>query len=192
MSAPPVAYPLQWPSNLKRSSNKEYSRFKTTLPASLKNVQDSLRRFGVDSGKAVANVVISSNYTLGDESPDDGGVAVYFVWDGLSVCIAVDRYKRIEWNLQAVHHIVEARRTELRHGTLQMVRASFTGLAALPPPTPGRPWWAVLGITQKASILEIQEAFRRLAHAKHPDRGGTASAMAELNRARQEALEART
>jgi len=183
-----VAYPLQWPSNLKRSSTRETSRFKTTLPGALKNVRDSLTRFGRDSGKPTANMVISSNYTLGDENPSDGGVAVYFVWDGLSVCIAVDRYRRIEENLQAVHMIVEARRTELRHGTLQMVRASFTGLAALPPPTPGRPWWVVLELTPKATTTQIQDAFRRLANVYHPDRGGTVSAMAELNRAREEAM----
>jgi len=187
-----VAYPLQWPSNLKRSSTREGSRFKVTLPAALKNVQASLRLFGRDSGKPVANMVISSNYTLGDENPNDGGVACYFVWDGLSVCIAVDRYRRIEENLQAVHMIIEARRTELRHGTLQMVRASFTGLAALPPPTPGRNWWEVLELTPKATTTQIQDAFRRLANVRHPDRGGTANAMAELNRAREEAMRSHT
>src|SRR5262249_30350176 len=151
-----------------------------------------LQRFSADSGKRVENLVISSNYALGHESPSDGGVAVYFVWDGLSVCIAVDRYLRIEENLQAVYMIIEARRTELRHGTLQLVRAAFPGLAALPPPPPGRNWWDVLEVTPKASIGEIQLAFKRLASAKHPDRGGTATAMAELNRAREEALRART
>lgn len=186
-----VAYPLQWPSNLKRSSTREPSRFKTTLAAALANVNGSLRRFGADSGKAVEKIVISSNYSLGDENPDDGGVAVYFVWDGLSVCIAVDRYRRIEWNLQAVHHIIEARRTELRHGTLQLVRAAFTGLAALPPPAPGRNWWEVLDVPQKATIEQINSAFKRLAHAFHPDRGGSDKSMSELNRARDEALRAR-
>jgi len=185
------AYPLQWPSNLKRTANREQSRFKTTLAGALKNVRVALQRFGNDSGKRVENLVISSNYTLGHENPSDGGVAVYFVWDGLSVCIAVDRYRKIEENLQAVHMIIEARRTELRHGTLQLVRASFTGLAALPPPTPGRNWWDVLEVTPKATIMQIQDAFRRLATARHPDRGGTATAMAELNRAREEALQAR-
>ena len=186
-----VAYPLQWPPNLKRSAGRETSRFKTTLPAALTNVRDSLRKFGTDSRKSVDKVVISSNYTLGDEHPSDGAVAVYFVWDGLSVCIAVDRYRKIEENLQAVHLIIEARRTELRHGTLQLVRASFTGMQALPPPSPGRNWWEVLGLEQKASVTQIQDAFRRLAHAHHPDRGGSVNAMAELNRAREEALRAR-
>jgi hypothetical protein len=61
--------------------------------------------------------------SLGASRPSDPGVAVWFTWDGLGVCIAVDRYQTVEANLQAIHHIIEARRTELRHGTLALVRA---------------------------------------------------------------------
>ena len=50
------------------------------------------------------------------------------------MCIPVDRYNSVEANLQAIHHIIEARRVELRHGTLALVRASFTGFKALPAP----------------------------------------------------------
>ena len=56
-------------------------------------MQDSLRLFGKDSGKNITGVVISSNYTLGVERPADPSVAVYFTWDGLQVCIPVDRYR---------------------------------------------------------------------------------------------------
>ena len=76
-------------------------QFKTSLEAALKNVANSLRRFGEATGKKVDSIVISTNYTLGDRSPRDPGVAVWFVWDGAERCIAVDRYPKIEYNLQA-------------------------------------------------------------------------------------------
>jgi hypothetical protein len=132
-----TAFPLAWPPAFPRSERRETGQFKTTLEGALRNVEDSLRKFGVDSRKPVSRVVISSNYTLGVRSPADPGVAVYFTWDGMEVCIPVDRYATLASNLQAIHHIVEARRTELRHGTLHLVRATFRGFAALP--APGRP-----------------------------------------------------
>jgi hypothetical protein len=186
-----TAYPLAWPPTMRRSAAREKSRFQTTLSKALDNVQRSLRLFGADSGKAIERLVISSNYALGVSNPADPGVAVYFFWDGLQVCIPVDRYQRIEDNLQAVHHIIEARRVELRHGTLALVRASLTGFAALPPPSSGaRPWWQVLGLPQDAKRADVVAAHRRLAARTHPDAGGSAAEMAALNAARDEALRA--
>ena len=127
-----TAYPLHWPQGFPRAKLRERGAFKTTLAGALDNVQGSLRRFASDSGRKLENVVMSSNVTLGASSPADPGVAVWFTWDGLGVCIAVDRYQTVEANLQAIHHIIEARRTELRHGTLALVRASFAGFLALP------------------------------------------------------------
>ena len=88
-----TAYPLTWPQAFPRSKMREKGAFKTTLAGALKNVQDSLRRFAADSRKKLENLVMSSNVTLGESRPADPGVAVWFVWDGLSVCIAVDRYR---------------------------------------------------------------------------------------------------
>jgi len=184
-----TAFPLAWPPAFPRSTRRETGQFKTTLEGALRNVEDSLRRFGADSGKVVSALVISSNYTLGVRSPADPGVAVYFTWDGLQVCIPVDRYATLAANLQAIHHIVEARRTELRHGTLHVVRATFRGFAALPAPG-GKPWWNVLDVPSMATREQIDAAYRRLAAERHPDRGGSDTMMAELNAARDEARKA--
>lgn len=181
------AYPLTWPQQFPRAKTRESGRFKTSITSALKNVQDSLRLFASDSGKKLENLVISSNVTLGAERPADPGVAVWFTWDGLGICIAVDRYTSVESNLQAIHHIIEARRVELRHGTLALVRATFTGFKALPAPT-GKQWFDVLGVTPQASRDEINVAYRKLASTAHPDKGGTATAMAALNQARDEGL----
>ena len=189
------AYPLAWPENMRRSTYREKSRFKTSLSSALKNVQTSLRLFGTDSGRAVTDIVLSSNCTLGVDRPSDSGVAAWFRWNGDSVCIPVDRYDSAEANLQAIHHIIEARRVELRHGTLQLVRATMQGFKALPPP-PGakarKPWTEVLGLPVSAGKDQIEKAYRDKAKEAHPDAGGSDEAMVELSRAKQEALEART
>ncbi len=186
------AYPLQWPDHIPRSRSREKSRFKTTIAGALKNVRSSIEAFGRDSGKAVSNIVLSSNVTLGNDRPADPGVAAWFTWDGMSICIPVDRYQTAEENLQAIHHVLEARRTELRHGTLHLVKATFQGFKALPPPPGAKPkrlWWEVMefaGPVKEPGFIE--QRFKELAKKRHPDAGGSAEAMAELNEARKEAL----
>lgn len=183
------AYPLHWPPAWPRTQRKGSSQFRSSLTAALNNVQDSLRRFASDSGRKISEVTISSNFALSDQRPADSGVAVYFTWDGLPTCIAVDRYEKIEDNLQAIHHCIEAERTKLRHGGLNLVRAAFRGYAALPPPTVGaKPWTQVLDLPRTASRDDIDAAYRAKAKAAHPDAGGTQEAMAELNQARADAL----
>lgn len=183
-----VAFPLQWPDGFPRTKVRETGAFKTTLAHALDNVKGSLARFGRDSGKTVTNIVLSSNVTLGADRPADPGIAVWFTWDGLQVCIPVDRYTKPEANLQAIHHIIEARRTELRHGTLALVRATFQGFKALP--SPNTPHWSeVLKVPRDAKRTDIDVMYRRLAAERHPDRGGSDTAMAELNTARDRAYQ---
>lgn len=177
-----AAYPLSWPQLFPRAKTREAAKFKTTLPRAIENVRKSLRLFGSDSGKAISNLVISSNYSLTSANPADPGVSVWFTWDGLQVCIPVDRYTRIEHNLQAIHQVIEARRVELRHGTLALVRATFTGFAALPAPTPARPWREVLDLPHGPVAMDaVESAYKRLAMKRHPDNGGSHDAMSELN-----------
>lgn len=180
-----VPYPLAWPENLPRSPRPSGSQFKTSLASALKNVSTSLERFSKDSGKKVTDVVISSNISLGEQRPKDAGVAVWFEWDGLRLCIAVDRYQKVEDNLQAIHHVLEARRTELRHGTLALLRASLSGLQALPSPTTKRGWRQVFGFSAGTTISEreLSEEYRLMAKK----RAGDEKSLRELNVARDEA-----
>lgn len=184
-----AAFPLSWPSIFPRAKHREAGRFKTALPNAIKNVQTSLRGFSQDSGKKLDGLVISSNVTLGVSDPADPGVSVWFVWDGLQVCIPVDRYSSVASNLQAIHHIIEARRVELRHGTLALVRATFQGFLALPAPAGGE-WWEVLGVSKTCTREEAKTAYRALASKHHPDKpGGTQEKMAQLNAAQEKALQ---
>lgn len=188
------AYPLQWPPGFPRwKSSRGSSQFKTDFDAALRNVRKSLELFGKDSGKPISNPVLSSNIDMNPLTantgtrPSDPGVAVWFSWDGIQICIPVDRYATPAANLQAIHHIIEARRVELRHGTLALVRATFTGFMALPSPE-GKHWSDVLQCRRDATPAVIDQQYKRLARDRHPDRGGSVNAMTELNNARETAL----
>lgn len=186
-------YPLAWPEGLPRNERHSSSSFRTGLNGALKNVKESLRLFGSDTGKPVSEVVLSSNVGgLDVDAPiQDPGVAAWFMWDGAQRCIAIDRYKKPEENLQAIHHIIEARRTEMRHGGLNIVRQTFKSFTALPGPSrPPRYWEHVLGFKpgQPYTKDDVERAYREKAKTAHPDRGGTAAAFQELTQARVDAL----
>lgn len=172
------SYPLTWPKGFPRSARRIGGKFSTSLAGALANVEKSLQLFGSDSGKKVEGMVISSNVTLGAQRPADPGVAIWFTWDGLQVCIPVDRYEKVEANLQAIHHIVEARRTELRHGGLAIVRATFTGFRSLPAPgkASSQGWRAVLGFPPNLTPTrtDVETIYRKMRAANHPDKGGSA------------------
>lgn len=189
------AYPLQWPAGFPRwKGGRTSGAFKTDFDAAVRNVRRSLEMFAKDSGKKIEHPILSSNVDFNplrfDKSttrPADPGVAVWFAWDGMQVCIPVDRYITPAANLQAIHHIIEARRTELRHGTLALVRATFTGFQALPAPK-GKDWRDILQVAGNPTREAIEANYRRLSRDRHPDAGGSHSLMAELNNARDVAL----
>ena len=179
-----------------RTERRQPSPFRTTLDGALKNVRSSLVAFAKDSGKPVNpnTIVMSSNVTLGASAPADPGIALYFEWDDGMRCIAVDRYPKPADNLQAIHHILEARRVEMRHGGIHIVRQVFKGFLALPNPD-AIDWRKVLGFRLDESVTpaKIEVAYRRLAAEAHPDReGGSAERMAEVNAARDAAKRAIT
>lgn len=183
-------YPLSWPPNWPRTKEFERrsSKFKTSLPGAIANVSKELARFGKDSGKAVTGIQISSNYALGSQSPKDPGVAVYFTWDGIDTAIAVDRYFKLEENLQAIALVLDAERTKMRHGGLNLVRASFVGYMALPGSTASsRKWFEILDVPASADASTIRDAYNRKRSSSHPDKGGSAEAFREVQAAFEQA-----
>ena len=181
----PTPYPLTWPEGMKRAAKRETGQFKTQLAGAMKNVQDSLRRFGQLAGKPVSGVVISSNVSLGNNRPPDPGVAIWFTWEETQICIPVDRYSTVEANLQAIHHILEARCTELRHGTLELMRATFKGLQALPPPND---WRKVLRFESVPAPTkeQLEARYRYLAKAAADDPAELTEINIARDRAKQE------
>lgn len=188
------AWPLHWPVGYARTTSRTTSRFSTSVPGAVANVMDELRRFGNDTSRRVENIVISSNVTLANYRPADPGIAVYFRWDGIDCCVAVDRYTKAEENLQAIAKVIEAERAKMRHGGLNIVRASFRGYAALPPPKGpdgqlAAPWWATLGLPENANLEQAEAAYRQAVKEQHPDRGGDAAKFNLITNAIRQARE---
>lgn len=178
-----TAYPLSWPSNWPRSKSRTAnSRFsKVSVPAALDAVENELRRLSAQ------NVVISSNVTLSQRSPNDPGVAVYFNLRSLRCALACDRWTNVAHNLWAIAKHIEALRGQDRWGVGSIDQA-FAGYAALPAPS-GKDAWTLLGLRREGATREkIMAAYRALAPTVHPDTGGNADAFRELTQAKDLAI----
>lgn len=179
----PTEYPLAWPHNWPVNKRPSPSSFNTSLAGALKNVKKSLELLAKDSGKRVADIVVSSNVTLSSQSPSNAGVAVYFSWDGVQTCIPVDRYNKVACNLQAIHHVIEADRTKMRHGGLHLVRAAYEGVLKLDAPFNVAEWHAILGVSPEANKDIVHRAYKNLRSTAHPDKGGNADYFIEIQKA---------
>ncbi len=200
----PYAYPLLWPQGWARTPAhlRERGQFDGT--------QDKVRRELIGEIDRIAlgrearsftikdYVVISTNMPLRRDgfpradvrAPSDPGVAVYFQRKKKQVCFACDKYDAVWKNMRAIQKTIEALRGIERWGSSQLLDRAFTGFAALPEKT-GDAWYAILGVEPSASVEAIKSAYRNLSMQRHPDRGGSNEAMAALNEAYQQALEAR-
>lgn len=179
----PQAYPLQWPPNFPRhTGSRESAKFRTELGSALRNLTKQLELMGAKG------LVLSSNCTLGQSNAPDPGVCAYFTYDGMQLAIPCDRWNNVASNVQAIALTVEAMRGMNRWGAKHMIRAMFTGFKALPSGgTPKRTFREVLDMETTGGIELAESRYRVLATLRHPDRGGSHEAMAELNEAIAEA-----
>jgi hypothetical protein len=119
--------------------------------------------------------------------PDDEGVAVYFSVKKKKHVLASDKWDRVADNIVAVAKHIEALRGMERWGVGSLEQA-FAGYAALPASTSH--WSSVLGLSEnEATVDAVQSRYRKLAHERHPDRGGSNDSMQELTQARDAAME---
>jgi hypothetical protein len=201
------AYPLQWPQGRPRKhpGNRKRAKFGKTGSRGWKenlSVADALRRVQGELDMIGARYpVVSSNVELrldglprsGQRDPDDPGVCVYFDLNGKPMAMPCDTYDRVADNIAAIAAHMEATRKIERHGVAS-VSEMFAGFEALPAPgqAASQQWWVVLGLDRTtATVADVKAAYRRLAAERHPDKpSGSEGAMAELNVARDQGLEA--
>jgi hypothetical protein len=184
-------FPLYWPLQHPRTSSRRPARFLVDFVTAR---DDLLRELGLLSAR---DVVISSNVPIRrdglpgapDREPADPGVAVYFTRKGRPFVIACDQFDRVRWNLRAIGATIEALRSIERHGTTSMLEQAFSGFAALPAASAPKPWREVLGLLPGPCDAEtVRSRVRELARVHHPDVGGSAQRMAEINAAADAAL----
>jgi len=211
----PLSWPLGWPrkpaerrarakftkgerrySSQPGSSHSWVDKKSLTVPQGLGRLQLELERLGA------RGVIISTNVELnsygdprgGRRDPDDPGVAVYFKLNKKDRVLACDGWDRTADNLAAVAAHIDAIRRIDRYGVGTLDQA-FAGYDALPPPGAHNrpPWRKVLGIAEDAPFVTagiVQHFYKVKAREMHPDiSGGSHEAMAQLNEARDAALQ---
>lgn len=204
MTDPISRYPLQWPVGWKRTTPgyRQSARFgksrgyntrgkvELSVYDGVHRVLQELERMGVSD----ADIVVSTNVETRLDglprsdraAPGDPGVAVYWRTNGANKVMAIDIYDRVADNLAAVAATLDAMRAIERHGGAAILDRAFTGFTALPAPVVAgmaREWWDVLQVSRDAPREEIKSAYRRLSSQHHPDKGGNAAKMAEINAA---------
>jgi hypothetical protein len=195
------AFPLQWPEGWARTvpHKRARARYKLTPESALKHLLDELRRLGAFSSA----IVVSTNVPLrrdglpyaGVRPPEDPGVAVYWSTRAFKDrVIACDKWDRVHDNIHAIGLAIEGLRAMERAGATQILDRAFAAFGALPPSSQAeviRPFWEVFEIPQTTlavlSLAMVEARYRELAAKAHPDKGGSDAAMAELNRAREDA-----
>lgn len=205
------AYPLTWPEGWPRTSpeNRAYARFSSkrngnsygsrnlTVSEGARRVLSEIKlfsRIGQPWFIDPESVIISTNLLVrldglprsGQRDPSDPGVAVYWTESrNTKRVMAIDRYTRVADNLAAVAATLDAMRAIERHGGAKILERAFTGFTALPAPgqTSQRTWRQVFGFSggEPVDLVLLRERFRTLAAEHHPDRGGSAALMSELN-----------
>lgn len=183
----PTAFPLAWPAGWPRTPHPGPSRFDVTLDHARTELRWEIERLGGNYMLLSTNLPIGrqGHPLSGRAQPADTGVAVYFNLRGRQMVFACDRWNRVEDNVRAIQKTVEALRGIERWGASSLLERALTAFTALPAP---RSCWDILGIKQGASQDEVEQAYRHKAKMAHPDVGGSTQAMAELNKAREEAL----
>lgn len=190
-----AAFPLSWPDGWPRTrpNHRKTSRFQTKYADAYDNLLSQLRLLGATS------VTISSNaptrrdgrpYTEAmNDALDDPGVAVYFTLPTGQRVMARDGHPTPAENLHAIGHVIEHLRGIERHGGSYMMARAFSAFEALPAPGAKRPWRDVMEFGDRAvSADDVTSRFKAFAKQRHPDAGGSHEAMAELTRARDEAM----
>jgi len=190
-------YPLDWPQGYARSEYRPgRPLFKAvTLSRAVYMIEEEVRKLTGSS----RDVVISSNGPLKNDGYPradymrstiiDPGVAVYFKHGDDDVVLCCDKWIKIEDNLKAIAVTIEDMRRIERNGVSDFIKRSFTGFKQLPA---GPTWWSLLLWTAEpdptpSNWSVTQGAYRTQAATHHPDRGGDAHKMAEINYAYEEA-----
>lgn len=204
-----AAYPLAWPDGWPRhKGGRKAALFRNgdvgamgrttrdiTMADAMARVHAELEKLGVN---VFDDCVISTNLKTNmaglprsdQGEPADPGAAIYWQKKGQPMRVmAIDIYHRTRDNVAAVAATLEALRKIERHGGAQILDRAFTGFTALPKPS-GPEWWEVLQLDRATATREqVLAQHRALAKTRHPDSGGSDQQMAELNRARDQALQ---
>lgn len=186
-------YPLAWPAGWPRTKHRKRAPFQVTFDKALADLETEVERIRGRLPILSTNLPLRLDGSLvrNQGEPADPGVAVYFELQSGGASkqkvFACDTFGTVKDNVRAIGQTLEALRRIERYGASSMMERALEAFTALPAPLDP---WQILGIPSNANAFQIEGAFRELAKLHHPDLGGSDAKMAELNRARELALEA--
>lgn len=194
------AFPLQWPEGWNRTAYRRSAPYKVAVDKAHEELVRELLLLGAAKGSLVVSSNVPPRNTFGAPRNDgatvsDPGVAVYWVSKSHGERVmACDRWDSVRGNIRAIGMAVAGLRAIDRAGASQILDRAFSAFGALPASSAvpaARAWWTVLGFPQELlkalSPAVVDARYRELAYKAHPDRGGSAAEMAELNAAREQA-----
>ena len=185
--------PLSWPADVPRTRSRRSGRFKIggsnrlTVAQAFDRLSDELDRFEGRRAELSADFeqTRTGRPSLSWKRSADPGCVVLFTRRGKDYCLPCDTYDDLAQNIAAIAAHLDAVRAIERHGvaTVDQMMGAFV---ALPAP---RQWFDVLGVRPDSPLEVAEAAYRSLARDNHPDVGGDADAMSEINAAMQIARE---
>lgn len=203
----PSAYPLEWPAGYERTPARKRSRWPhkgLTFGAARDSIFDEFDSTSRTTAQRITGVVISTNletyerggrhYAYANQpTPDDPGVAVYFMLGGKPRVLCCDAWKSVEANMRAIAITVRDLRRIQKRGVSDFLPRAYSGFETkqLPDeagPDAGGAWWQVLGVSPDASEEEIHRAYRQRAKETHPDTGGSHEDFHRVTEAFNEAI----
>lgn len=203
-----TTYPLTWPTGQARTTRPARAKFGyrstgngeriLTVAEARDRLLKEIRRLQGEKHAIKGPVRISSNLQQNQDGsirgqqpqPHDTGIAVYFYRRGKPYVLASDAWDTVQANMKAITMHIDALRGQERWkvGSLEQAMRGYE----LPATASKTPWWTVLGVERTASLEVIEARYRQLALERHPDRGGTDEAMAELSEAIRKVREEKT
>ena len=182
------AYPLHWPAGWPRTKRRHNSAFDTTFAKTRDALIHEIHMMGGRYPVLSTNIALRRDGLpyANQPEPEDCGVAVYFEWKGKQMVFACDRWNRTKDNVRAIEKTINAMRGIERWGASDMMERAFSAFEALPAP---KSCWDELEIVPDSDKETIISAYRYKAKRVHPDHGGSESAMAALNAAKEQALQ---
>lgn len=193
MTDAPDAYPLAWPHGKARTPWQSRKRGKFTADGRSISRVYAIGRIERELGMLGGRyLIVSSDLPLrkdgqshlGKGEPTDPGACIYFQLKGKPYAMACDTFDQLAQNLAAIAGHIEATRRIERYGVASAAE-TLTVFEALP--APKRPH-EILGVAKDADQLTVQRAWRARIAQAHPDQGGSESAAAEINAARDAML----
>ena len=194
----PTGYPLAWPISRPRSRSHTLAKFRSgssrvTISVAADRLMTALRRFGARDIVVSTNVEPTLTGMPSSRAPEplDPGVAVYFRLHNQPHCLSADKWSRVADNLAAIAKHVDSVRLQLRWGVVEENQV-FANVRLLSAVGVHRPWWEVLGVSERATWAVVLAAYEKKIAAAHPDRAklspeASGNRAAEINAARDEA-----